>query len=508
MPAAEHGDGTPRIERERDLYLRLLQLGHQTELEPFLVEALALIVEVVGARQGYLQLHEADDDGAGARWSIAHGFGDSEVGAVRAAISSGIVAESIATGETVVTSSALTDPRFRTRESVRAARIEAVLCAPIGIDPPRGVLYLQGHEGSGEFGDEARSLVEICAEHLAPLVDRLVARQHQDGDATVPLRRKLRLDGVIGRSSALAQVLRQVAAVAPLDVGVLLTGDSGTGKSQLARVIHDNGPRAGKTFVEVNCAALPETLIESELFGAMPGAHSTAVHKMQGKVAAAERGTLFLDEVGELSLAAQAKLLQLLQSKQYYPLGAATVVEADVRVIAATNSDLRAAAAAKTFREDLLFRLEVLPMRVPSLGERQADIAELAAFFRRDACERHGFPTVELSRNAVRALESAQWPGNVRQLGNTVEAGVIRAISDGASQVERVHVFPDEAAAPVGDGAVLTFQEATRRYQAHLLQDALLETDWNVAETSRRLDLTRSHVYNLIRAFGLQRKSR
>ncbi len=492
------------VRKERDLYLRLLNLGRQKEPEPFLKDALALIVEITGAHQGYLELHNDEDPTAAPRWWIAHGFSPAEVEAVRLTISRGIVAQAIATGQTIVTPSAVLDPRFSDRESVRIGKIGAVLCAPVGEDPPRGVLYLQGRTA---FGDDDRKRAEVFAFHLALLAHVLLAQQHaKSTDPTQPLRERLRLEGVIGHSAALAAVLKQVALVAPLDVNVLLTGASGTGKSQLARVIHDNGPRAGQPFVQLNCAALPETLMESELFGALAGAHSTATRPVQGKVAAAEHGTLFLDEIGELSLTAQAKLLQLMQSKQYYPLGSAKPMQADVRVIAATNTDLQRAVAERRFREDLLYRLQVLPIRAPLLAERREDIAELAAYLCTTVCERHGLPHLRLSRNATRALESAQWPGNVRQLAHTVEAAAIRAAGEGASQIERAHVFPDTQPGLADTEGSLTFQEATRRFQERLLRQTLDDTEWNVVETARRLDLARSHIYNLIRAFGLERR--
>jgi len=491
--------------RERDLYRRLLHLGGHNELEPFLGEALALVVEVVGARQAYLELHE-DEDRAGTRpWWIAHGFSAGEVEGIRAAVSRGIIAHALATGQTIVTPSALLDPRFRDRDSVRTGRIEAVLCAPIGSDPPLGVLYLQGREQAGPFSEEDRSNAELFACHLAPLAERLLARRRRrdEGDATRSLRQTLHLDAVIGGSVALAAALRQVALVAPLEVSVLLTGESGTGKSQLARIIHDNGPRRSGPFVEVNCAALPETLVESELFGALPGAHSTATRRIEGKVAAAERGTLVLDEVAELPLPAQAKLLQLLQSRHYYPLGAAKPLQADVRLIAATNADLRAAIAGHRFREDLFYRLEVLPIRVPSLAERREDIPDLAASFCAAACERHRLRRLMPSPGALRALQLAEWPGNVRQLAHAGEAGGIRAAGEGTERLEAVHLFPDPA---VPAPRPATFQEATRQFQARLLREVLEDTGWNVVETARRLDLARSHVYNLIRAYGLERQ--
>ncbi len=497
-----------RLRRERDLYLRLLNLGQQSELGSFLQEALALIVDAADARQGYLELHNEDNGTDAPHWWIAHGLSADEITGVRAVISRGIIAEAVATGQTIVTPSALLDPRFSERDSVRLGRIEAVLCAPIGDDPPRGVLYLQGRAAAGIFREEDRDRAELFARHLTPIVDRLLAQQraHTATDATRELRASLRIEGVIGRSAALAAALRQAALVAPLDVNVLLTGESGTGKSQLARVIHDNGPRAAQPFVHVNCGALPETLIESELFGALPGAHSTATRRVEGKVAAAEHGTLFLDEIGDLSLTAQGKLLQLLQSKEYYPLGSPKPVRADVRLIAATNTDLRAGVSERRFREDLFYRLQVLPIRMPSLAERREDIAELAAFVCRSASQRHGLPRLELSRNAVRALEAAEWPGNIRQLAHAVEAAVIRAAGAGTIQVERADLFPEAGAPAAQPNESLTFQEATRRFHRRLLCEMLEETGWNIVETARRLDLTRSHIYNLIRAFGLERK--
>ncbi|TMA68533.1 MAG: sigma-54-dependent Fis family transcriptional regulator [Deltaproteobacteria bacterium] len=493
-----------RIRRERDLYRRLLHLGEQNELEPLLEQALGLVVDVTSARQGYLELHDDEERAGDPPLGIAHGFSAAQIEAVRSAISRGIIAHALATGQTVVTPSALLDLRFRDRDSVRAGRIEAVLCAPIGGAPPLGVLYLQGREQAGPFSEEDRANAELFTHHLAPLAERLLARRRrEEADATCSLRQALRLEGVIGRSAALAAVLRQAALLAPLDVNVLLTGESGTGKSQLARVIHDNGPRRGGPFIEVNCAALPETLVESELFGALPGAHSTAVRRVEGKVAAAERGTLVLDEIAELPLPSQAKLLQLLQSREYYPLGASKPVQADVRVVAATNTDLHAAMTARRFREDLFYRLEVLPVRVPSLVERREDIPELATHFCARASERHSLPRLTLSPGAVRALHAAPWPGNVRQLAHAVEAAVIRAAGEGAERVEAVHLFPDPATvAPEPP----TFQEATRRFHARLLRETLEENGWNVVETARRLDLARSYVYNLIRAFGLERQ--
>jgi Nif-specific regulatory protein len=515
MPQDPGPDENTRLRRECDLYRRLLALGGQNEIEPFLADALRLVAEVAGAHQGYLEICGSQRPAEQDSWSMSHGFTKEELEGVRATISSAIVAQALETGRTIVTQSAIRDPRFQTRESVQMGKIEAVLCAPIGEAPPIGVLYLQRRVKPGQFTEEDQERVELVARHLVPYADRLLIRQRaaSETDPTRGVRKMIRCDGVVGRSAALAGLLREVALVSPVEVNVLLTGESGTGKSQIARVIHDNGQRSSRPFVDLNCASFPEGLLESELFGAVRGGHSTATGPIQGKVAAAERGTLFLDEISALSLTAQAKLLQLLQSKIYYPIGSARPVVADIRVIAASNVDLDAAVRQHEFREDLLYRLRVLPIRVPTLAERREDIPELAAFFCATACERHSLPRLVISPGALHALEAMEWPGNIRQLGNVVEAGAIRAAAFRALQVERAHLFPDTGS-PAGESLAdekapgetrATFQELTRRYQERLLRETLSETDWNVSDAARILDLTRSHVYGLMKAFGVER---
>jgi len=500
------------LRRERDLYRRILDLGIAEDMEDFLGEVLRVVVELTGAARGYIELFGPHGIDRGATWSMAERCTEQQVAEIREVLSLGIVAAALETGRTIITPSAMLDPRFRERQSVREASIESVLCAPIGADTRVGVVYLHSRPGGLPFDEAARSRVELFARHIAPLCDRLLVRQQlaASDDATRPWRDKLSVASLVGRGRALAATLREVAAVAPLrGVTVLLTGESGTGKTLLARVIHENSPRAGGPFVEVNTAAIPDGLVESELFGVVAGAHSTATRSVAGKVAAARSGTLFLDEISELPMPAQAKLLQLLHSREYYPLGSSRAERADIRIIAATNTDLRDAVAAGRFREDLFYRLDVLRIPMPSLSERREDIPELARHLCDEACRRNGLPPIQLSNTALLAAQAAEWPGNVRELANAVERAVARAAAAGSPVAEHRHLFGEEPGTE-GEGheaGALTWQEATRRFQRDYLAQALRESGGNVTEVARRLGLVRSHVYTMIKAFGLGRSS-
>src|SRR5882672_3023238 len=419
----------PDRERERVLYRRLLDLGREGEVAPLLDHALALIVEFTAARAAYLELHH--DDATGAGFWRAHGCTPDDVASIRTSVSRGIIQAALAAGETIETPSAKHDPRFAARGSVQQNEIDAVLCAPIG-RPPLGVVYLQGRADAESFSSRHRDWAELFATQLALVAERLKGlwSEHERTDHTAEIRQRFRCAELIGRSRALARVLTEASCMAPLDIGVLITATTGTGKSALARAIHDNSRRAGGPFVAINCGAIPANLVESELFGAERGAHSTATQRSIGKVAAARGGTLFLDEVGDLPYEAQTKLLQLLQDRQYYPLGSSQIVAADVRVIAATNVDLRDRVEKAAFRRDLFYRLNVVMIDMPGLAERREDIAALIAHFAREACTRHGLPPLEVSRRAIGIAENEVWPGQIRELGNAVESATVRATAE------------------------------------------------------------------------------
>jgi transcriptional regulator with GAF, ATPase, and Fis domain len=492
------------VSRERDLLMQLLQLGAGEDLDAFLSEALSLLISVAGARHGYIEVRAAEAPES-IRYNLMQGMAAEELSSE--AFSSSVIAEAYATGEAIVTASARLDPRFSQSRSVRARRLEAVLCVPMGGTPPVGVVYLQDRIEPGPFRDHDLARTQLFARNVGRVADRLLWQKERRAaaDATLGLRSKLVVQNIIGSSAALAGLFQQLSVVAPMNVGVLLTGESGTGKTQLARALHDSSTRAGRPFIELNCAALPDDLFESELFGAVPGGHSTATKRIPGKIEAAEGGTLFLDEIGELSIRAQAKLLQVLQSGTYFPLGSASPRKADIRVVAATNADLAAAVAARTFREDLYYRLNVFPIRVPSLAERKSDISALAQSFSEQTCEQNSIRSLRLSEGALMALQYRDWPGNVRELAHAVQAAALRAQADSSHEIERRHLQPHSLEARSEGDARQSFHEATRRFQASLLRDALARENWNVAATARTLGLTRAHMYNLLATYAIVR---
>jgi len=487
---------------ERDFYRRLLDLSSAPEPEPLLDEALAAIVGFSGAQIAYLELHDPNrSDPAVPRYWRAHGWSEMELVAVRQAISRSIIASTMDCGQIVSTRAAVADPAFRLNASVARLEIQAVLCAPIG-RPALGAVYLQGSQASDEFLHRNRDAVEVFARQLAIVADRLLASREPraQADATHAVRQRFRCDGIVGRSPALTRVLEEAAAAAPSRTTVLITGPAGSGKSALARTIHANSPRAMRPCIEVNCAAIPEGLFESELFGAEPGAATGVTRRIAGRVAAARGGTLFLDEIAELPLGAQAKLLQLLQDRIYFPLGTSEPVRADVRVISATNADLQARVAERKFREDLYYRLAVLPIAMPGLGERREDLPALVEWLCIELCRDAERAPVAITRRALQACREADWPGQIRQLRNAIEAALARS-GDGDTLDEH-HIFP---AAPRADGAPFTYREAMQRAQRRCIEEALERNDGNISRTALELDLNRQHLHELIGSLKIRR---
>jgi len=318
---------------------------------------------------------------------------------------------------------------------------------------------------------------------------------------------------MVGDSPPLRQLREQIRLVAPTAASVLITGENGTGKELVARAIHQLSPRRDRPFIEINCAAIPEELIESELFGHEKGAFTGAVAQKKGKFDLADGGTIFLDEIGDMSLKTQAKVLRILQEQKFERVGGTRTIEVDVRIIAATNKVLEEEIRAGNFREDLYYRLFVVPFRVPSLRERTGDIPALVDHFLDLYCRREGRERRSLAPEAVAALQGYDWPGNVRELRNIIERLVIMA----PGRVITVDHLPDylagrERAKVVGDARLDTMmeigslREAREEFEKEFILQKLEEHDWNISRTAEAIELERSNLHRKIRSYGIELK--
>jgi two-component system nitrogen regulation response regulator NtrX len=315
---------------------------------------------------------------------------------------------------------------------------------------------------------------------------------------------------IVGRSYGIRAVIDKIERVGKTPARVLITGENGTGKELVARALHSQSTRAKEPFVEVNCAAIPSELIESELFGHMKGSFTGAVADRPGKFEQAHGGTLFLDEVGDMSLAAQAKVLRVLQDGVVTRIGGAKTVEVDVRVLAATNKNLETEIAEGRFREDLFYRLNVVPIHVPPLRERREDIPLLISHFVSVLTRREGVAPRVLAPEAVERLTHLDWPGNVRELRNTIERLLILAAGTRITGEDVVRLVGKRDPEQAGLGSLLeckTFEEFKHAAERAFLLAKLREMDWNVSETARALDMPRSNLYKKIERYGLSREA-
>jgi two-component system nitrogen regulation response regulator NtrX len=395
------------------------------------------------------------------------------------------------------------------------------------IDETLPVIMISGHGTTATAVEAIRSgaidfLDKPLSSERVIVTLRNVLRQSalttENRDLRVAMEAKYEL---VGQSPALRRVLEAVTRAAPTNATVLLLGESGVGKELVARTIHRNSPRASQRFVQVNCAAIPEELIESELFGHEKGSFTGATEKQVGKFEQADRGTIFLDEIGDMSQKTQAKVLRVLQEQEVERLGSAKTIKVDVRVIAATNKDLEGAIGRGEFREDLYFRLNVIPIVVPPLRDRREDIPKLVQHFAKRMAEEHNLKAKRIEPAALDALQRHRWRGNIRELRNTVERLLIMTPSDSirvddlpgeiraADAGPRASADADGAARaadspPAGAGTLREFKDASER--AYLVQK-LRETNWNISRTAEIIDTPRSNLYKKLEQYGIKQET-
>jgi Nif-specific regulatory protein len=428
----------------------------------------------------------------------AEGFED-RVRSVRYRVGEGITGKVVESGKPIVVPRVSREPALLNRAAKRgdASRQElSFICVPIVLQRAAvGALAVDLRFKPERDFDSSVKFFGIVSSMIAQAL--AVQRQVEEErrrllDENTHLRQELRerydFSNIIGTSGPTRQMYEQVAQVAQTNTTVLIRGESGTGKELIAHAIHYNSLRAKKPFVKVSCAALPETLIESELFGYEKGAFTGAAARKKGRFEMAEGGTLFLDEIGDINLSTQVKLLRVLQEREFERLGGTDTVRVNVRMIAATNKDMEKAIADGTFREDLYYRLNVFTIFVPPLRDRKADMLLLADHFLEKFSREHGKVIKRISTPAIDMLMSYHWPGNVRELENALERSVL--VCDGA--VIHGHHLPPSLQTADASGTVtrVTLKDAVAAFERDLIQDALKTTRGNRAKAARLLDTT------------------
>jgi Nif-specific regulatory protein len=416
-----------------------------------------------------------------------------------------VLREAVSKRTAVLSHEVTSDRRFSASESVAAGTFRSVLCVPLLTEErPLGAIYLASRSRSFAFSKEELAWLQAVSGQASVALERMLEHEKLVQE-NVELRRRIVLEhGLIGESPAMRTVFRFISRVAPTDAAVLIRGETGTGKELVSRAIHYNSMRKDGAFVCINCAALPRELIESELFGHERGAFTGAVNAKAGKFELAENGTIFLDEVGELDPAAQAKLLRVLEGQSFERVGGTKPITVDVRVLAATNRNLDEAVEEGTFRADLYHRLNVIATELPPLRDRGGDVGLLARFFLGLLSERVGRPLTGFSTEAMEVLGRYRWPGNVRELRNAVEHAVVLGHTD-VIQPEDLPASVrggsgPEPAGPADGQELVSLREAESRHVLSVYR----ECDGNKTRTAEVLDISRDTLYRKLKEYGIE----
>ncbi len=471
------------------------------DLEELQEKVLELIFEVVPAKHGAILLLDHDSDIPNQFTSV---FGLDRVYGPnqKITVSSTVVRRVLKDKAALLITDAEKTEAMNT-DSLIAAHSRSLLCVPLIMHGRSlGVIYLDTDVPDVRFEEDHLQLVTAIAAIAAVAVQnaRHIERLESENerliaDANIQ-------HNMVGESEPMQQVYQLIAKVAATDSTVLISGESGTGKELAARAIHNNSRRATKAFVAVNCAALAESLLESELFGHEKGAFTGALNQRKGRLEFADGGTIFLDEIGELSTALQTKLLRVLQEREFERVGGNKPIKVDIRVIAATNQDLNQAIADGRFRQDLFFRLNVVELKMPALRNRVDDIPMLANYFSAKYAEKCNRRVVGVSPEAQKLLQAYQWPGNVREIENAIE----RAVVMGTTEYILSEDLPEavlETTAPETESASGYHDSVTSR-KKEIILDALKKSDGNFTEAARLLGLHPNYLHRLVRNLNLR----
>ncbi|MCP4602215.1 MAG: GAF domain-containing protein [Proteobacteria bacterium] len=464
-------------------------LAHQN-LRDILEELMDSVIDLTGASKGFLVLFE---DGQ-PEVKVARNIHRENVDNAVAELSDSIVARVVDTKKPLIVSDAMSDANFSNAESVINLKINSVMCVPL-LDRGRlqGLIYVGNDTVTGLFEAHSLSLLSIFAAQAsmivqnALLLDELRLRNRSLSEEL----KKQRFGEIVGSSISMREVFRNVEKVANANVSVLISGETGTGKELIAREIHRRSQRAKGPFITVNCGAIPESLMESEFFGHMRGAFTGAVSTRTGKFQAADKGTIFLDEIGEMPLSLQVKLLRVLQEHQVVKVGSTKTELIDIRVVAASNRNLEEEVAAMRFREDLYYRLNVVHINLPAVKDRDDDVVLLARYLLKRYAKEYCDHVKGFTPGAINAVRRYAWPGNVRELENRIKKAVI--LCDG-TMIGPKDLDLNEETLP----EVLSLAEARDNFQREYIMRALAQNNGNRSKTARDLDVDPRTIFRYL----------
>ncbi len=473
-------------------------------------------LETLGRHHGMLRsfVMLLDDEGDKVRIEASYGLNQDSAHRITYRVGEGVIGRVVQSGKPVVVPQTSREPlllnRFRSYEENRTRKEVSFICVPILVGGKAvGVLGADRVYKQERDFDRTTKFLSVTAAMMAQALkvrQGIEADKKRLVDENIHLKQELRerydFGQIVGNANPMRLVYEQVTQVARTNTTVLLRGESGTGKELIAHAIHYNSLRAGKPFVKISCAAIPNTLIESELFGYEKGAFTGAQTRKKGRFELADGGTLFLDEIGDLDLTTQVKLLRVLQEREFERLGGVDTIKVNVRLIVATNKDLEEAIKQSQFREDLYYRLNVFTIFMPPLRERKPDILLLAEHFVEKFEREHGKRIKRISTPAIDMLTSYHWPGNVRELENVIERAVL--ICD--SSVIHGHHLPPSLQTAEGSDTVnrLSLGSAMENYERDLIQDALKTARGNRAKAAKLLDTTERILGYKVKKYGIR----
>ena len=488
------------LARNLSALLKISRVVHAIrDLEELQAQLLDLIFEVVPAGRGAILLGDGANSEFSSLYARTRQAGQHQLVKVSRTIAHHVLKENVAIlGVDIAASDAL-----REVESLAVSEVRSLLCVPLSVfDRTIGCIYLDSTTSANRFHEDHLQLMAGIAGISAVALDNARRAQwleQENQRLSLEIRQEQNL---VGEGARVKEIFQFLARVGPSDSTVLIQGESGTGKELAARALHRNSHRSQKPFVAINCAAIPETLLESELFGHERGAFTGAAAQKKGRLEVAEGGVVFLDEIGELAPALQVKLLRVLQEREFERVGGTHPIKIDVRVIAATNRDLDEAVRKREFRQDLYYRLAVVKLTMPPLRERREDIPMLTRHFVQKNAKRCKVKAKPVSREAMAALVSYDWPGNVRELENAIE----RALVMGSSDTILLEDLPESLLEqqPIGGVQEGSYHASVKELKKQLIMNAVEHTRGNYVEAASVLGVHPNYLHRLIRNLGMK----